>query len=306
MAYRPSEIFKRLGEVDYIVITASNASVKYSIYNQAIREKIPDEKIIFLYNEDIAYEVNTQYVHEQDEDVVKKLLGCNYNDIVLCPNLSLLNKKLVWLSDSNKQTLLGTTGFTEQEGYFSDYTRWRTFELVAADIEHEKVKGDTAELGVFRGEFSRLIHATFKNRKHLMFDTFCGFDNDELNYEIKMGTCDVSWAKTFMNTSVYVAMNGMVEPDKCQIRQGLFPQSLKPEDEEMKFAFVSIDVDFEESTYQGLCYFVPRMSDGGCIFIHDYNAGSIQRAIKRFEHDRQIRLRGIHLSDKCGTYIIRF
>ncbi len=54
------------------------------------------------------------------------------------------------------------------------------------------------------------------------------------------------------------------------IKQGFFPESLGGLED--TFAFVSIDVDFEDSIYEELRYFYPRKEKGGYIFVHDYNS----------------------------------
>ena len=54
-------------------------------------------------------------------------------------------------------------------------------------------------------------------------------------------------------------MNKMTVPENCVIRKGLFPDTAVGLEE--KFIFVSIDVDFENSTYEGLKYFYPRLVD---------------------------------------------
>jgi len=67
---------------------------------------------------------------------------------------------------------------------------------------------------------------------------------------------------------------------------------------------MKIDVDFDESTYQGLRFFYPRMEAGGFIFLHDYNSPGIQGAVRRYEKDLGKWIRGVHLSDRCGSLVI--
>lgn len=71
--------------------------------------------------------------------------------------------------------------------YQLDYFRFRTFELVANQLIVENVPGECAEVGVFRGYFSRLINEKFPKKKMYLFDTFEGFLNEEIEKEIRDG-----------------------------------------------------------------------------------------------------------------------
>ena len=182
----------------------------------------------------------------------------------------------------------------------SDYMRSSSLELVANEIRENNISGSVSELGVFRGEFAKLINLAFPDRKFYLFDTFEGFDEKDVKIEgnIKVNTGD------FSKTNVEVVLNKMKYRDNCIIKKGYFPQTA--EDVDDTFAFVSIDVDLYEPTYKGLCYFYPRLSRGGYIFIHDYNDGTrytrVKEAVKKYCFDNGIAY--FPLSDNCGSVII--
>lgn len=91
-----------------------------------------------------------------------------------------------------------------------------------------------------------------------------------------------------------------------QDMQRLFPKTTKGVEEE-KFAFVSIDVDFEQSIFEGLKFFYPRLNNGGMIFIHDYNnryLEGVKIAIHRYENEIGVKLRKVPLADEGGTIVI--
>ena len=96
----------------------------------------------------------------------------------------------------------------------------------------------------------------------------------------------------------------MTNLDKVVIKQGYFPQSL--DGLEDTFAFVSIDVDFEESIYECIKYFYPRLNNGGYIFVHDYNSDlqGVEKAIDRYEKDMGTMLCKMPLPDKSGTLVV--
>lgn len=182
----------------------------------------------------------------------------------------------------------------------NDYVRLKTLELIASELED--VPGCAAEFGVYKGAFARCIQLAMPQRKLYLFDTFEGFDPEELEREWKK----TGFAQAHRNTSVEAVLSAMPYPEKVEIRKGLFPDSLNGLEE--RFAFVSLDVDLEKSTYAGLSYFVPRMARGGCLFLHDYgNPGlsGVRAALERYQRDRGQRLFGIPLCDRSGTLAIR-
>lgn len=185
-----------------------------------------------------------------------------------------------------------------------DYVRINTFDLVADEIYKKKISGAVAELGVFQGNFAQYINKKFPEHKLYLFDTFTGFDEEELNYEIEKGNAYKGFENNFKNTTINSVLKKMEFPDKCIIKQGLFPESLDGLEE--KFVFVSIDVDFENSIYEGLKYFYPRLVKGGYIFVHDYNnifLEGVKAAIEKFEEEYGEIIK-IPMSDVGGTLII--
>lgn len=191
--------------------------------------------------------------------------------------------------------------------YMQDYFRYRTFEFIATEIKNNNVIGEVAELGVFRGTFSSLINTIFNEKKLFLFDTFSGFEEQEAAKEVEMGRCDVEFLSSHRDTSVEQMLKNMPYPEMCVVCKGFFPDSISKDAYNIKYSFVSIDVDFEESTYQGLKFFYPRLSEGGAIFVHDYNTfylDGVKNAIKRFENDINIKLKKVPLADRAGTLVI--
>ncbi len=197
------------------------------------------------------------------------------------------------------------TGRYWENEFLFDYFRFRTFELVSRQLQD--VPGAVAELGVFKGVFSALINKCFSDRALYLYDTFQGFDEAEAEKEVLQGRATKAFVKGHMDGSENETLNRLLHPEKAVVRKGLFPDSVKESDKDEQFAFVSLDVDFEESTYQGLVFFYPRMSEGGMIFVHDYatyHLSGVRKAIERFEMDQGIRLCKIPLADRAGTMII--
>ena len=69
-----------------------------------------------------------------------------------------------------------------------------------------------------------------------------------------------------------------------------------------------MDVDLYAPTLAGLEYFVPRMSPGGAIFLHDYNSmqfEGVRLAVRTYEEAHGA-LNLLPLSDLHGTAVLLF
>lgn len=191
--------------------------------------------------------------------------------------------------------------------YMEDYFRFRTFEFAAREIKKQRTEGAIAELGVFRGTFSSLMNATFPDKKLYLFDTFEGFGQEEAEQEIRMGRCSENFVSAHKATSVARMLSNLPHPENCVVCKGFFPETVTQEASQEKYAFVSLDVDFEESTYQGLKFFYPRLSEGGMLFLHDYNTfylDGVKLAVDRFEKESGVTLKKMPLADRAGTLVI--
>lgn len=191
--------------------------------------------------------------------------------------------------------------------YQIDYFRYRTFLFSADEIKRNNVVGAIAELGVYRGVFASLIREAFPGRKFYLFDTFEGFSCEESKIEFEKGRCTKEFIERYKVTSKDVVLQKLKNRDNLIFCKGLFPDSVSAEAAEEKYAFVSLDVDFETSTYEGLQFFYPRLSENGMIFIHDYNSShlhGVKNAVARYESENGITMKKIPLADICGTCVI--
>ena len=204
-----------------------------------------------------------------------------------------------------KDAVILSDDFQAQE-YQVDYFRYRTFELMANEIIRRNVEGSVAEVGVFTGIFSKMINAKFPDKKMYLFDTFESFDEDEFQEELLQGRCPESFLEGFKNTSVEKVLSIMLHPDKCIVKKGLFPDTAVGLENE-RYAFVSIDVDFEKSILEGLRYFYPRLNKGGAIFIHDYNnrfLEGVKKAVDTYEQEIGSVLSMVPMADEGGTLVL--
>lgn len=250
-------------------------------------------KILFLYNNIVIKDVNQNY------DLAEEILGRKYADII--KERYHLVRNISWYEINQAID----TDLYNASIYKEDYVRIKTLELIAEEIRENKINGAVAELGVYKGDFSYCINILFPDRKLYLFDTFDGFEKKEADLEKANGNCNEVFIDAFKDTNLNNIIKKIKHPENIEIKQGLFPATANGLEE--NFAFVSLDVDFEESTLSGLKYFYPRLSEGGYMFIHDYNYGyfdCIKKALRRFEKDNNIRLKKIPVCDAIGTLII--
>lgn len=259
---------------------------------------IPTDKLIFVYANVKTWDMN------QDYNFVTQICGRKFSDFIK-NRYHLIREIEVDINSGRKE--FEVSDYSHEKYYKNDFVRLKTLELLVDEIKKGDISGQIAELGVFQGHFARYLNAAFPNRKIYLFDTFDGFDEDEVKRELETETIPVV-CEIYKNTSIPVVMDKMCYKENVIIKKGFFPDSLGGGRQELKedFALVSIDCDWEESIYQGIDYFYPRLKNGGYIMLHDYNnlVASAQKAVQRYEKDRGIRLPKVPICDAQGSLII--
>ncbi len=160
---------------------------------------------------------------------------------------------------------------------------------IAQIIKEHGISGATAELGVYRGDFAKVINVEFSDRTLYLFDTFEGFPEVDLMAERNNGRLKNEVGR-LANTSIDYVMGKMKNPEKCVIKQGYFPETTKGLENE-SFAFVNIDTDLYPSIKAGLEFFWARLSVGGYILVHDYFSNSYtgaRQAIEEFSKQNAV------------------
>ena len=182
-----------------------------------------------------------------------------------------------------------------------DYVRHSSLELVAREIYENNVRGNTAELGVYQGDFAQYINQIFPDKKLYLFDTFEGFNSSEVQTDELLKKY-VPGENAFKDTSITIVLNKMRHKENCVIKKGFFPETAADVDD--TFAFVNIDADLSEPIYNGLCWFYPRLEKGGYIFVHDFNSKTWTGAkvgVKRFSQEYNVPY--FPLSDGAGSAV---
>jgi O-methyltransferase len=170
-------------------------------------------------------------------------------------------------------------------------------------ILRERIPGSFAEVGVYRGNTSRIIHSFAPDRKLYLFDTFEGFPERDLASE-NLGDLK----NNFRDTNIEVVRHALNNSPNVDIRPGYFPETAHGLENDT-FAFVMLDVDLYKPTLDGLRFFYPRVSPGAFVFIHDYstNKGNafegVSRAVDEFMRDVPEQI--VEIPDRWGTGLFR-
>ena len=180
----------------------------------------------------------------------------------------------------------------------NDYVRVRTLEALCRRLS--SVPGAAAELGVYRGGFARCLNALLPERTLYLFDTFSGFD------EAEAAGAAAGFVAAHRNASAERVLSLLPHPEKAVLRPGIFPATAEGLEGE-RFCLVSLDADLEESTLAGLRFFIPRLSKGGYLLLHDWDTPrleGVRRALARYEAEVGRALPAVPLCDLNGTLVI--
>ena len=179
--------------------------------------------------------------------------------------------------------------------------RVAALEYSSREIYRYNIGGAAAELGVYRGDFAKMINHYFPDRKLYLFDTFKGFDERDILHdrEKKLSKATADWS----GTSVEIVLEKMEHRENCVVCKGYFPDTAEGIDD--KFCFVSLDADLYPPILAGLEFFYPRLVHGGVIMIHDFNYANylgVRKAVKEFCDRNNIGY--VCLSDVAGSVVI--
>lgn len=261
-------------DCDLLIITARHADA----IAQTCRELgIPEGKCLFLKNNCFLTDRNSQ---------------CSAAETVL--GKELLQKLLP------RQHIVPTpaqlaAGILPEQELTNDYVRLATLELLCRKLT--AVPGAAAELGVYRGFFARCINLLLPERKLYLFDSFAGFG--------EAAGASESFQAAHANTTVQKVLDIMPYPDRVTVKPGFFPASLDGLEE--RFCLISLDVDFYETTLEGLRYFWPRLEKGGYLLLHDWGnpkLSGVSEALKQYEKETGASIPAVPLCDVGGTLVL--
>lgn len=154
------------------------------------------------------------------------------------------------------------------------------YQIYMAVKRTEKIKGDIAEVGTYRGGSAKIICEAKGNRVLHLFDTFEGLP------ELSPNDNPQQFHKGQFIASFEDVKNYLKNYPNVHFYKGLFPSTADPI-KNKKFSFVHLDVDLYETTLASIKFFYPRMNKGGIILSHDYiNAPGVRKAFDDFFKDK--------------------
>ncbi|WP_455089719.1 TylF/MycF/NovP-related O-methyltransferase [Peptoanaerobacter stomatis] len=242
---KPAELKEK--DFDAILVFTGSKATK-EIYKQCLDLEFDMNKIIFVYDNFMMKDANTNY------DLIEELLGKNYAMQIKNADISLGIIPYEWKEYKE---------YRSEFNFEDDYVRFKTLENIAEEINFRNISVQWQNLEYLQ-ESLQDIYKFFLNRTLYLFDTFEGFSEEESNKEIARGYISQSLKNILKDTSINKVLEYISDGEKYDnivVKKGLFPESL--DGLEDKFAFVSLDVDLEYSTFEGLKYFYPRMVKGG-------------------------------------------
>lgn len=263
-----------LDDCDLLIITTRHAA---PIAKRCEELGIPNEKCLFLKNHHILQDRNDSCTYAE-EALGTELLGKLLPKQHIVPTPAQLSKSIL----------------AEQE-LQNDYVRLATLELLCHRLKD--IPGAAAELGVYRGFFARCINALLPERKLYLFDSFEGFREDAGASE--------SFQAAHANTAAEKVLSIMPHSEWVTVKPGFFPESLNGLEEQ--FCLVSLDVDFQQTTLDGLRYFWPRIARGGYLLLHDWGSPKlpgVAAALRQFEEEIGQPIPAVPLCDVGGTLVL--
>jgi hypothetical protein len=182
----------------------------------------------------------------------------------------------------------------------ADLLRLYAMALNARQLDADRIEGDFAELGVYKGNSAKVL-STLKGRRHLyLFDTFSGFDRRDLRDADRLHRADSFSDVTLDSVTSFVGVDGITYVP------GWFPQSVSAAASEARYALVHIDCDLYGPAKAAFEFFYPRLSPGGLLIIHDYSSGlwpGLRQAADEFVSTIVERL--VLMPDVAGTALLR-
>lgn len=190
---------------DYIIIGFSNITKGKK---RLLDLGVPSSKIV-------AYMPTTDYDYlDSLHNMIADKLAKDYNNDII-PSLFDISRPTYNLCRMS-------THSNGEKNYLIDYVREKTLALISEQITQKKLGGGTvAELGVFKGEFSREINKLFPDRTIYLFDTFDDFSEKDVKSDGTVLSVDSEMGK-WHDTSVEKVLSILPYREKAVIKKGFF------------------------------------------------------------------------------------
>lgn len=184
------------------------------------------------------------------------------------PELPAFNPKVRWWTDGEWQSRFGRHIQPDSLGgrYHSHRILDRRFTLAQFSASVRRLRGSTAECGVFKGIGSALICEALRgtyaeNERHFGFDSFEGLP--------ETGPTDANWKRGDLAEPMTSAEQHLAEFSFVHLIKGWLPQTFGAVSDRV-FRLIHIDVDIQQTTCECLEFFYPRAVSGALFLFDDY------------------------------------
>ncbi len=271
-------------EYDYIVVAFGNTMKGIEILEKA---GVPNDKIVGYAYTGMSYAENL--LQKECSKIVQEKLH---------------NEKISELFDipGKEYFICGMNILENKDVIKRDFVREQTLAFLAEEINRRNIKGSVAEIGVSQGEFAQKINLLFPNRRLYLFDTFEGLSAKDKDKALEMGWGEKLYALAERGIPVEEVLQSMPCRENCVVKKGYFPESFDLEED---LAFVSLDIDFYDSTKRGLEVIYPHLSRGGYIMVHDFhNLAFIENRDAVLDFCEENGAAYVPIPDVAGTVVI--
>jgi len=155
------------------------------------------------------------------------------------------------------------------------------YTLFTAVQKINKIEGDLAEVGVYRGGSAKLIcMAKDANKKLHLFDTFSGLPS--------VSPIDQPYLSQGQYSAPEEAVrNYLKNYPNVFFHVGVFPKDTGSSVSKTLFSLVNLDVDTYKNTLECIEWFYPRLKIGGIMISHNYsNLPGVRKAFDDFFHNK--------------------
>ena len=192
-------------------------------------------------------------------------------------------------------------GLLDGRPLYTDIARFYFFSIAFDQLMKERIFGDVAELGAYKGQTATLLAkmARRMGTTAWVIDTFEGFNAADLK------GMDESRKMEFADTSLE-SVRALVGDQNVRFVKGYFPESATQMPDDRRYCLVHIDCDLYQPIFEALKYFYPRLLPGGYMIVHDYASlawDGAERAVDEFFADKPEA--AMPLTDGGGSVVIR-
>jgi O-methyltransferase len=190
-------------------------------------------------------------------------------------HIDLIHFKRSW----RKEIFQQITKIKQERSFLLTYLD--AYNIASLTKSTNKLSGDIAEIGSFKGASAKLISQNKNNERHFfVIDSFEGLP------EVKDIDKESGFYKGEYLSDFDDVKNYLNEFPNTTVLKGFFPEKNAELLENRMFSFVHLDIDLYEPTKICLEFFYPRMVVGGVIISHDFQTPGIQRAFDEFLADK--------------------